>query len=119
MSVLLTFLLVIIIEGNILQDVLQEVWELLELRMFGYSLFDSLLACGNKKSFWSIHIYNEIYGKCLGVCENFSFLDVRYEYVMLARLKEQYRVNTIVSSIFFVGGTQSPILDTTYHERSS
>ena len=36
---------------------------------------------------------------------------------MVARLKEIYRTNTIVSSIFFVGGTQASILDTTYQER--
>ena len=47
-----------------------------------------------------------------------SVVKVSYEYLMLARLKEIYRANTIASSIFFVEGTQPPILDTAYHERS-
>ena len=45
-------------------------------------------------------------------------MEVSYECVMVARLKEIYRANTIASSIFFVGGTQASILDTTYNERS-
>ena len=68
------------------------------------------------KSFWSIQISKETHGKCLGVCENFSFLELRYECVMLAwlkGLKKLYRANTISSSIFLVGGTQTLILDTT------
>ena len=60
----------------------------------------------------------EIYGKCWVVSEIFSFVEVSYGYVMVARLRGSYRANTIASSIFFVGGTQAPILDTTYHERS-
>ena len=37
----------------------------------------------------------------------FSFVELNYEYVMVARLKEIYRANTIASSIFLVGGTQA------------
>ena len=39
----------------------------------------------------------------MGVCENFLFVEVSYEYVMVARLKGLYKENTIASSIFFVG----------------
>ena len=52
-----------------------------------------------------------MHGKCWDVCEN-------YEHEMFARLKEIYRASTIVLTINFVGGTQAPILDTTYHQRS-
>ena len=34
-------------------------------------------------------------GKCWGVCENFLFSEVTYEYMMAALLKEIYRGNTI------------------------
>ena len=44
--------------------------------------------------------------------------ELSYEYVMVARLKGIYRANTVASSIFFVGGTQTSILDTIYHKRS-
>ena len=37
---------------------------------------------------------------------------------MVPRKKGIYRANAKASSIFFVGGMQAPILDTTYHERS-
>ena len=60
----------------------------------------------------------EIHGNCWGVCENFSFVEVSCKYVMLARWKEIYAENTIALYIFFVGGAQAPILDTTYGERS-
>ena len=38
---------------------------------------------------------------CWGVCENFSFGEVRYECVMVARLKGICRANTVAWSIFF------------------
>ena len=41
-----------------------------------------------------------------------------FEYVMIVLLKEINRAKTIVSSIFFVGGTEVPILDAIYHKRS-
>ena len=41
-------------------------------------------------------------------------VEVSYEYVMVARLKEVYRANIIALSIF----TQAPIFDTAYHKRS-
>ena len=44
--------------------------------------------------------------------------EVSYEYVMVTTLKEIYRANTIASSFFFAGDTQSPILSITFHERS-
>ena len=44
--------------------------------------------------------------------------EVSYEYVMVTTLKEIYRANTIASSFFFAGDTQSPILGITFHERS-
>ena len=53
-----------------------------------------------------------------GVCENFLFMEVNYEYVIVARLKEIYRANIIASSIIFVGDTQVLVLDKTYHDRS-
>ena len=53
----------------------------------------------------------------LGIYENFSFVEVSYEYVMVSQSNKVYRVDTIASYIFFVGGTQAPFLDTTYHER--
>ena len=58
------------------------------------------------------------HGKCSSVCENFSFVEVNYEYVMIVWLKGIYKVNTIASSMFFAGGTQVTILDTVYRERS-
>ena len=54
----------------------------------------------------------------INVCENFSFVNVSYENVIVSWLQEIYRANTIVSSIFFVGGPQAPILRTAYHEKS-
>ena len=33
----------------------------------------------------------------VNMSENFSFVEVSYEYVMVARLKEIYRANTIAS----------------------
>ena len=46
-----------------------------------------------------------MYEKWCGVCEKFSFAEVSYVYVMVSRLKEIYRTNTIVSSISYVWGT--------------
>ena len=54
----------------------------------------------------------------LGVCENFLFVEVSNEYVMVGGLKEIYKANTTASTIFFVEGTQAPTFDTTYQERS-
>ena len=72
-----------------------------------------------KESFWSNQSYKEIHGEFGGgACESFSFMEVSYEYVMVARLKEIYRANIIALSIFFAGGTQAPIFDTAYHKRS-
>ena len=68
-----------------------------------------------KKSFWSIQFYKEIHGKYWVACENFSFVEVSYEYVMVAWLKRTYRANTAVSFIFFGEDTQAPTLDTIYH----
>ena len=45
-------------------------------------------------------------------------LVLSYEYVMFDQLKEIYRANKIASSIFFVRGTEAPILVTTDQERS-
>ena len=44
-------------------------------------------------------------------------MEVSYGNVMVGRLKNNYGINTIASSIFFVGGTQASILDTTNHKR--
>ena len=55
--------------------------------------------------------------KVLSIYENFSFVEVSYEYVMVSQSNKVYRVDTIASYIFFVGGTQAPFLGTTYHER--
>ena len=45
-------------------------------------------------------------------------MEVSHEYVIIVRLKKIYKANTIAPYISFVGGTQAPILDTTYHGRS-
>ena len=50
--------------------------------------------------------------------ENFSFVEISYEYVMVAQLKEIYKPNTTASSMFFLGGGQGQILNTTYYKRS-
>ena len=68
-----------------------------------------------EKRFRSIQFCMEIYGKCWVVCENISFVKVSYEHVMVAWLKEIYELNTPASSIFFLGGAQAKILNTTYH----
>ena len=52
------------------------------------------------------------------ICENFLFVEVSCEYVMVTWFKEIYRANTIILFIYFVGSTQALLLDTTYHERS-
>lgn len=36
-----------------------------------------------KRAFEFIQFYKEIHGKCWGACENFSFVEVRCEYVMI------------------------------------
>ena len=66
--------------------------------MFGSRLWHSLMTCG-KNNFRSIHSTRKYM--------EFSFVELNYEYVMVARLKEIYRANTIASSIFLVGGTQA------------
>ena len=76
------------------------------------------MTCG-KKEFLRYSVLKEKHGKCWGVCENFSFVEVSYDYMMVARLNKICRAKTMALSIFFVGSTQAPILDTTYHERSS
>ena len=38
-----------------------------------------------------------------------------WKYVIIVRLKKNYKANTIAPYISVVGGTQAPILDTTYH----
>ena len=40
----------------------------------------------------------------LGLCKDFSFVEVTHEYVMVACMREIYRANTITSPILFVGG---------------
>ena len=40
-----------------------------------------------KKNFQSIQLYIESVGVCVCVCENFLFVEVIYEYVIVARLK--------------------------------
>ena len=42
-------------------------------------------------------------------------MEVSQEYVIIVRLKKNYKANTIAPYISVVGGTQAPILDTTYH----
>ena len=65
--------------------------------MFGSSLFHSLATCG-KKVFWNIRFYKKLCEKCWDVICG-SILRI---YMMVVRLKEFYRANTIASSIFFV-----------------
>ena len=38
--------------------------------------------------------------------------------MMVSQLKKNYTANKIASSIFVVGGIQTPILDITYHKKS-
>ena len=47
----------------------------------------------------------------------FLICGINSEYVMISRLIEIYRANTISSSIFFAKDTQAPIFDITYLER--
>ena len=54
------------------------------------------------------------YMECWGAYENFSFVEVSHEYVVVARFRGIYRANAVVSLIFFGGGTQVPIFDTSY-----
>ena len=54
------------------------------------------------------------YMECWGVYEYFSFVEVSHEYVVVARFRGIYRANAVVSLIFFGGGTQVPIFDTSY-----
>ena len=83
--------------------------------MPGSSLFYSLTTCGKKKVFKAFNSTRKYMENLGGFDENYSFVELNYEYVMVARLEN---TNTIAPSIFFVGGTQAPILDTTYYERS-
>ena len=76
--------------------------------MFGSSSFYS------KNSFLSIQyevFYKKVKKKCWGICENFSFVEVIYEYVMVVLLKQIYRADTIAWSIFFFGCAQVPVLE--------
>ena len=69
-----------------------------------------------KKRVFGVFSSARKYMKVLGyIYENFSFMEVNYEYVMVSQSKGIYKA--IASSIFFVGGTQTAIHDTTYHER--
>ena len=81
--------------------------------MFGSSFSHSLITL-EVISFTRKYI--EIVGVSVRISGSkyFSFVEVSYEYVMVARLKRIYRANAIASFIFFVGDTQNP----TYHEKS-
>ena len=86
-------------------NILRNISKLLKLQIFGSILFHSLMTCRRKEFLkYSVLQGNE---KCWGLRGSFSFVEVSYEYVMIARLKGIYRARTITSSIFFVGGTQA------------
>ena len=76
--------------------------------------------CGiwNKKSFEvfnSTRKYFEKVGVSVRIC---SFVEISHEYEKVAWLIGIYRANTTALSVFFVGDTQGPILDTTYQGRN-
>ena len=79
--------------------------------------YKHLLIKFGKKEFFKYSVLQGNIWKVLGIYENFSFVEVSYEYVIVSQSKKVYRVDTIASYIFFVGGTQAPFLDTTYYER--
>ena len=51
-----------------------------------------------------------------GAREKFLFVEVRYQYIMVARLKGIYIATSIVLSIFFNANTQVSVLDTIHQE---
>ena len=62
--------------------------------MFGSRLFHSLMT-HEKKVFLNIQFYKKTCGGCRDVCEKYSFVEKVVNMLMVARLKEFYRVNTI------------------------
>ena len=83
--------------------------------MFVTNLFHSLMSRGKNEFLKYSFLRGDIW-KVFGCLR--KFVEICYEYVMFARLKEIYRTNTIAQSVFFVGNTQVPIIDPTYHETS-
>ena len=81
--------------------------------MLGPSLSYSLITC-TKKEFLK---YSALQGNTCKVLQclcQFLIEGSKFEYVMIVLLKEINRAKTIVSSVFFVGGTEVPILDAIY-----
>lgn len=54
--------------------------------------------------------------KFLGICENLSFVEGSFEYLMVARMKAVCGASTVTSSSD--GGTQASVLDAIYRGRS-
>ena len=69
------------------------------LLMFGSSLFRLLMTYFEKE--FNHSVLQGHTGKYQGTCENFAFVELSYEYMMVARLIGIWRANTIASSIFF------------------
>ena len=83
------------------------------------NVLHSFVAYGIKRVaevFNSIRKYFENVGVSVRIS---SFVEISHEYENVAWLIGIYRANTIASSVFFVGNTRGPILDTTYQERNS
>ena len=85
--------------------------------MFGLRLFHPSMTY-RKREFSKCSVQQGNTQKVLGCLGNFSFVEVSYECMMVARLKRIFEANAIVLSIFFGGVKQVQVLGAIHHKRS-